>query len=157
MASRGEGRWCNYKACIILGYFLKLVFLSETVPCKSTYLPTYLPEWDRAVYLVSQTDFINFCEDNRSHVYKALDVSRMSKERRHLMQSYHFGMLPAPYMAGLRHAPSTRSILAVSHPGQDFFCWGSPYPVFPGHSHGKWFRLYTDEPAARSHRADRGR
>jgi hypothetical protein len=40
MASRGEGQWCNYKACIIPGYFLKPVFLSRTMPCNSTYLPT---------------------------------------------------------------------------------------------------------------------
>jgi hypothetical protein len=32
-----------HNACSTPGYFLKPVFLSGTVPCNATYLPTYLP------------------------------------------------------------------------------------------------------------------
>jgi hypothetical protein len=47
MASRGEGQWCKYKACIMPGYFLKPAFLSGTVPCNTTYL--HQPSFDRNV------------------------------------------------------------------------------------------------------------
>jgi hypothetical protein len=39
----GKGRWRTLKAWSSPGYFLKPAFLSGTVPCNPTYLPTYPP------------------------------------------------------------------------------------------------------------------